>query len=75
MVGDDGEVVVIDFDKAELHASESSKAREMMYVKEVLDGMYPNRDGWPSERTETYGEFDSSRHDTWSESESGSGSD
>ena len=33
----DGNVYVIDFDKAELHASEGSKAREMYYLKDILD--------------------------------------
>jgi serine/threonine protein kinase len=51
MVNDDGGVTVIDFDKAELDASQSSRAREMVYVKHVLDGVYPNRDSMFTERT------------------------
>jgi hypothetical protein len=51
MVQDDGKVAVIDFDKAELDASESSKTREIDYLKDILDGLYQSRDGWPSEQT------------------------
>jgi serine/threonine protein kinase len=72
MVNDNGRVAVIDFDKAELHASESSKEREMVYVKDILDGEYPNRDGWPSECTpqpSRYGDFRRGSSDSRSESE------
>jgi len=51
MVQHDGNVAVIDFDKAELNASESSKTREIEYLKDILDGLYRSRDGWPSEQT------------------------
>jgi tRNA A-37 threonylcarbamoyl transferase component Bud32 len=51
MIRDDGQVAVIDFDKAELNASESSKAREVEYLKDILDGSYPSRDSWASDRT------------------------
>jgi hypothetical protein len=51
MVNDNGRVAVIDFDKAELYASESSKKREMLYVNHILDGLYQNRDVWSSECT------------------------
>jgi hypothetical protein len=67
MVNDDGRVAVIDFD---IDASESSKKREMLYVKEILDGEYPNQDGWPSEctlRPSMYGDLPRGRG--WSESE------
>jgi len=49
MVNDGDQAAVIDFDKAELGASKSSRACEMQYVKEVLDGVYLNWNGWPSE--------------------------
>jgi tRNA A-37 threonylcarbamoyl transferase component Bud32 len=51
MIQDDGQVAVIDFDKAELGASERSKTREIDYLKDILDGLYRSRDGWPSEQT------------------------
>jgi serine/threonine protein kinase len=73
MVNDNGRVAVIDFDKAELDASESSKEREMLYVKEILDGDYPNRDGWPSKCTpqpSMYGDFPRDRGSSDSRSES-----
>jgi serine/threonine protein kinase len=79
MVNDDGRVTVIDFDKAEVDASESSKKREMMYVKEILDGIYPNRDGWPSERTppraSIYKDYAGDRRSNDSDSETRSGSE
>jgi tRNA A-37 threonylcarbamoyl transferase component Bud32 len=72
MVSSDGQVAVIDFDKAELDASESSKEREMRYVKEILDGEYPNRDDWISEctppRLSMYGTIPQDRR--WSDSRS-----
>jgi hypothetical protein len=73
MVNDNGRVAVIDFDKAELDASESSKEREMLYVKHILDGVYQNRDGWPSECTpqpSRYGDFPRDRGSCGSRSES-----
>jgi serine/threonine protein kinase len=51
MIQDDGQVAVIDFDKAELDASERSKAREIEYLKDILDGEYRSRDGWPTAQT------------------------
>jgi tRNA A-37 threonylcarbamoyl transferase component Bud32 len=77
MVSNDGQVFVIDFDKAELDASESSKEREMRYLKAILDGKYPNRDGWYSERTppplSMYGDIP--RDPRWSDSGSDSRSE
>jgi serine/threonine protein kinase len=79
MVNDDGRVTVIDFDKAELDASQSSRAREMTYVKDVLDGVYPNRDGIPTERTPPpiprHTDFSRGRHRSRSWGESGSDSE
>lgn len=69
MVQDDGSVAIIDFDKAELNASESSMAREMAYLNQILNGSYPSRDGWPSEQTSRASDTESStgqRH--WSDS-------
>jgi hypothetical protein len=51
MIQDDGEVAIIDFDLAELGASESSMKRELQYVKIILRGAYPSRDGWPTDQT------------------------
>ena len=51
MVQDDGKVAVIDFDKAELDASESSKTREIDYLKDIMNGLYHSRDSWPTEQT------------------------
>jgi tRNA A-37 threonylcarbamoyl transferase component Bud32 len=73
MVNGNGRVAVIDFDKAELDASESSKKREMLYVNDILDGVYQNRDGWPSECTpqrSRYGDFRRDRGSSDSRSES-----
>lgn len=71
MVQDDGTVAIIDFDKAELNASESSKKREIDYLNDILDGVYPSRDGWPSEQTSRASDTESSdkRHHSDSGSE------
>jgi hypothetical protein len=51
MIQDDGEVAVIDFDRAELGASERSKKREISYLKAILGSLYLYRAGWRSAQT------------------------
>lgn len=71
MVQDDGDIAIIDFDRAELDASESSKTREMGCLEDILDGLYPSRDGWPTaqaSRASDTKRFPDERD--WSDSES-----